>query len=429
MKVDFAREMTLKILFEIEEKKAYSNIILDEYLNKNREKLSLKDVNFISILIYGIVTWRLTIDTIIQKHSKINLKKISPYVINILRIGIYQIIFLDKVPKSAAVNESVNLSKKYAYKSAGFVNAILRKVDKIDYTELSTIENVQERISKQYSLPLWIVTKFIEQYGVNQTEKIAEHSNEIPSLTIRVNTLKISIDDLLIELEKRNIGYQKLETNNFIKINNIKNLSQLDLFKKGFFTIQDEGAGEIVNVLNPQAGDIILDACAAPGGKTTYIAEIMKNNGEIIAWDLHEHRVKLIKETTKRLGINIITTEVKDASKFDEKYCEKFDKILLDVPCMGLGVMKRKPDIKWQRNEKDIEELSKVQLEILLNCSRYLKQNGILVYSTCSLLKEENEKIIEKFVQSANYKVIKQKSIMITKNNDGFFISKLIRKI
>lgn len=426
MKVDFAREMALKILFEIEEKKAYSNIVLDEYLDKNREKLSNRDINFISELVYGITTQKLTIDEIVQKHSKINLKKISSSVINILRLGIYQIIFLDKVPKSAAVNECVNLTKKYAYKSTGFVNAILRKVEKVDYEELSTISNQKERISKQYSLPLWIVNKFVEQYGIKKAEDIAKYSNERPKLTIRANTFKIK--ELENELQKRDIEYEKSNTKNFFYLNNVKNLSKLDLFKNGYFTVQDEGAGEIVNLLEPKSGERVLDACGAPGGKTTYIAELMKNNGEIFAWDIHEHRVKLISESAKRLGLNIIKVEVKDASKYDERYYEKFDKILLDVPCMGLGVMKRKPDIKWQRQEKEIEEIAQIQLNILLNCSKYLKKNGILVYSTCSLLKEENEDIVETFVKSENYNILKQKNIMITQKRDGFFACKMQKK-
>lgn len=427
MKTDFAREISLKILFEIEEKKAYSNIILDEYLNKNREKLSVKDTNFISELVYGVVTWKLTIDTIIQKYSKTNLKKISVPVINILRLGVYQIIFLDKVPKSAAVNESVTLTKKYAYKSTGFVNAILRKVEKTDYEELTTISNNEERISKQYSMPLWMVSTFVKEYGIKQTEKIAKYSNVKPKLTARINTLKITEEQFFQELEKREISYEKSNTKNFIYIN-VKKLSKLDLFKEGYFTIQDEGAGEIVSLLEPKKGDKILDACAAPGGKTTYIAELMQNDGEVLAWDLHEHRVNLINENAKRLGINIIKTESKNATKFEEKYFQKFDKILLDVPCMGLGVMKRKPDIKWQRKEEEIEEISRIQLDILLNCSKYLKKNGILVYSTCSLLKEENECIIEKFAKLVKCEVIEQKNIMITNTNDGFFACKILVK-
>ena len=429
MKVDLAREIALKILFEIEEKKAYSNIVLDEYLDKNREKLSNRDINFVSELVYGITTWKLTIDVIIQKYSKINLKKISPWVINILRLGIYQTIFLDKIPKSAAVNESVNLTKKYAYKSTGFVNAILRKVEKIDYEELSTISNEQERISKQYSLPLWIVNKFVEQYGIEKAENIAKYSNERPKLTIRVNTLKITEERLECELQKREIEYEKSNIKNFIYLNNIKNLSKLDLFENGYFTVQDEGAGKIVILLEPKSGETILDACGAPGGKTTYIAELMQNNGEIFAWDIHEHRVKLINENAKRLGANIIKLEVNDASKYNEKYYEKFDKILLDVPCMGLGVMKRKPDIKWQRREEEIEEIAQLQLKILLNCSKYLKENGILVYSTCSLLKEENENVIKQFIEIEKYNILKQENIMVTQNSDGFFVCRMQKRI
>lgn len=426
------REIVLKILLEIEEKNAYSNIVLDEYLERYREKLSSKDVGFISELVYGIVTWKLTIDVIIQKYSNVKLNKISKVVLNILRLGVYQIVFLDKVPKSAAVNECVKLTKKYVYKSCGFVNAVLRKVSKQDYEELCLIKDSEERISKQYSMPIWMVRKFVEEYDIEKAEEIARCSNIRPKVTIRINNWKLEKENkskewLLSELEKRKIEYQN-EKSNFLYLNNVKNLSKIDLFEQGYFTVQDDGAGKIVELLEPESGDVILDACAAPGGKTTYIAEIMKNIGKIVAWDIHEHRVRLINQNAKRLGISIIKAEVKDASRFEEEYFEKFDKILLDVPCLGLGVMKRKPDIKWQRNKEELEKISKIQLDILQNCNKYLKPNGILVYSTCSLLKEENENIINEFMKAESYEILRSTTIMVTEKNDGFFLCNMRKK-
>ena len=358
MGIDFARNIALNCLYKIDEENGYSNIVLDEYLNKYREKLNKKDINLISEIVYGTITWKLTIDSILQKYSKIKLKKMSCWVLNILRIGAYQIIFLDKVPKSAAVNESVNLTKKYAFKSASFVNAILRKIEKVDYEELKNIQNEKERISKAYSMPQWLVEELLKEYSIQIVEKICKYSNEKPKITIRINTLKITKKNFLEELEKNNIEYETTNLENFIHIKNVKNIGELELFKQGLFTVQDMGAGKISLMLMPNKNDIVLDACSAPGGKTTHLAELMENEGKIIACDIHPHRIKLVQENADRLGIHIINTELKDATNFIKEYEEKFDKILLDVPCLGIGVIKRKPDIKWQRNKEDIEEIT-----------------------------------------------------------------------
>ncbi len=434
MKTDFAREISLKILYKIDVENGYSNIVLDEYLNKYREKLNIQDINLISEIVYGSITWKLTIDCIIQKYSKIKLKKISKWVLNILRIGAYQILFLDKIPKSAAVNESVNLTKKYAFKSTSFVNAILRKIKKEDYKEIENITSKEERISKLYSIPEWLVKKLLKEYTLVDAEEICKYSNEKPKTTIRINTLKINKENLIELLQQEGIKYEETNLNNFLFLKNIKNIAKLDLFKKGYFTVQDIGAGKISLILNPKKGEKVLDACSAPGGKTTHLAELMENTGEIIACELHSHRAKLVEENAQRLGIKIIQSQVKDMQKNIEEYIEKFDKILLDVPCMGFGVMKRKPDIKWQRKEEDVKEITKIQYEILKTCARYLKIGGELVYSTCSLLKEENENIIEKFVKQENidnelknieYKIELEEKILPSKNTDGFYICKI----
>lgn len=436
MGIDFARNIALNCLYKIDEENGYSNIVLDEYLNKYREKLNKKDINLISEIVYGTISRKLTIDTILQKYSKIKLKKMSKWVLNILRIGTYQIIFLDKVPKSAAVNESVNLTKKYAFKSSNFVNAILRKIEKADYEELKNIQNEEERISKVYSMPEWLVEELLKEYSLQIVEKICKYSNEKPKTTIRINTLKINKDDFLKKLVENNIEYEETQLENFIHIKNVKNMGDLCLFKQGLFTVQDIGAGKISLMLKPDKNQLVLDVCSAPGGKTTHLAELMKNEGEIIACDIYPHRIKLVEENANRLSTNIIKTRVQDATKFLEEYREKFDKVLLDVPCLGIGVIKRKPDIKWQRKIEDIEEITKIQLEILNKCSKYLKIGGEFVYSTCSILKSENEDIITNWLESKNedgiknkekYKLQEQEKILPDENTDGFFICKIKR--
>lgn len=447
MKIDFARNLAVKVLYKIDEEKSYSNIILDEVLNSNREKLSNKDIGFISELVYGVTTWRLTLDTIIQKYSKTKLKKISPIVKNILRVGAYQILFLDKIPKSAAVNESVNLCKKYSSKSTGFVNAILRKIEKEDLNELNSIQNDIERISKVSSIAEWIVEKLITELGKEKAEEVCINSNLRPKMSVRINTLKTNKEELVKRLKEKEIDIEDGVLDDFIYLNSVKNITNLEEYKEGLFTMQDEAAALTALVLNPNENENILDCCSAPGGKTTYLAELMKNTGNIKAWDLYENRLKLVEENAKRLGINIIFTKTNDATKLNKEEIEKYDKVLLDVPCLGLGVMRRKPDIKWQREEKDVEDISKIQLEILEVCSKYLKKGGKLLYSTCSILKEENEEIIEKFLnKNKEFKVIspdnnklnefrqnieKDRYIKLYPNdiNDGFFICLLEKNI
>ncbi len=465
--IDKPRKIALNALYDIEQKNSYSNIILNKLIKENQKELSKVDIAFISEIVYGVTYWKLTLDEIIKKYSKINLKKISPWIINILRMGVYQIIFLSKVPKSAAVNESVNLAKRYGHKaSSNFVNAILRKIEKADYKELFKKEDQKEKISKTTSTPEWIIEELLKTRNINEVEKICTAFTNKPNITIRINNLKISNNKLKEELKKKNIKYSEfyIENSNseilrikdtektepkcveeFLELTNLNNIEKLNLFKQGYFTIQDISAGFTVKLLSPKKSNFILDACAAPGGKTTFIAEKMENQGKIIALDIYPHRLKLIEENAKRLGINIIEEKIQDVTKENQDFIEKFDKILLDVPCMGIGVIKRKPDIKWQRKKEDLRKITQIQYKILETCSKYLKTGGDIVYSTCSIFAEENENIIKKFIEkNSNFKIenteIKEMEyfkkfktkegyyiIDPTEKNDGFFMCKLTK--
>lgn len=446
--VDKAREVALKTLYRINNEGAYSNIALDEEISKNAQKLNAKDIGLISEIVYGVITWKLTIDEIIKKYSKIRLKKISPWILDILRLSIYQIVFLDKIPKSAAVNEGVNLAKRYGHRSSsGFANAILRKVEKQDYEDFKNIKDEKERLSKQYSMPLWIIEELMEEgLELEKIEEICISSNIRPKVSIRINTLKTNKEELKHILENENIKATDGILKDFLVLDKAKNIEKLESFKNGLFTVQDEAAGLTSLILDPKKGESILDACSSPGGKTTYIAQLVENEGQIIAFDIHEHRTRLVEQNAKRLGVNIIETKVQDASKFEEKYVNKFDKILLDVPCLGIGVLKRKPDIKWQKKKEDVKEISEIQYKILENCTKYLKPKGELVYSTCSILKEENENLIKRFLQkNKEFKLEKIENIeeeffkkylkneqflqvYQNKKTDGFFICKLFKK-
>ena len=438
--VDKIREIILRTLYNINEKGAYSNIALNNEIkqkSKTENPINSRDLGFITEIVYGTISWKLTIDEIIKKYSKIQIEKISPWILNILRMSIYQIVFLDKIPKSAAVNEGVNLAKKYGHRgSANFANAILRKVEKEDYKEFFEIKNDIERISKTTSMPEWVVEKLLKERTKEEVEEICKNSNIRPKIYIRINTLKTNKQELKNELKKLKIKVKETKLEDFLEVKGLRNLENLQIFKQGYFTIQDIQAGEIPIILEPKPNQKILDACSSPGGKTTYIAQLMQNKGEIVAWDLHKNRVELVKEAAERLGIHIIKTEEKDASKFDEKYAQYFDKILLDVPCMGLGVLKRKPDIKWQRNAENLEEITKTQAQILQNCAKYLKPGGEIVYSTCSILEDENEKIVKSFVtfvtknekEKNNFEIEKMIKTYQDEAKDGFFICKIIKK-
>ena len=446
--IDKAREIALKTLVKIEKEEGYSNIVLNQVIKENKKILTEKDISLISEIVYGVISYKITLDEIIKKYSSIKLKKISIWILNVLRMGIYQIIFLDKIPKSAAVNESVNLAKRYGHKaSSNFVNAILRKVDKKDFEELFNIKDDVERISKTTSMPEWIIKELAKNTNYEDIEEICKNLNKRPKINIRINRLKTNIVEVKEELKKENIIYNTIseDEEDFLELEKIKDIENNKLFKNGFFTIQDISAGMTAKILSPKPNEFVLDACAAPGGKTTYMAELMDNKGKIIAGDIYEHRLNLIKQNAKRLGISIIETKILDATKYYKEYEAKFDKILLDVPCLGIGVIKRKPDIKWQRKPEDLQEICKIQEIILENCSKYLKIGGELVYSTCSILEEENENIIKEFVKkNQNFEIKKVKSpikifekfvkkegyisIKPTEKNDGFFICKLVKK-
>ena len=444
--IDKPRQIALTVLYKIDKENAYSNIVLDEELRKNKKLLKEKDIGLISEIVYGTTTWKLTIDTIIKKYSKLKIEKLSKWILNILRMGIYQIVFLDKIPKSAAVNESVNLAKRYGHPaSANFVNAILRKIEKKDFEEMSQIKEPIQRIMLTTSTPKWIIEELLKEKAIQDVEEICKNSNQKPSLSIRVNTLKTTKENLIKELKKLQIEIKQGILEDFLIVEKVKQIENLEIFKQGWCTIQDESAGLAALVLKPREGERILDACSAPGGKTSYLAQLMKNKGMIEAWDIHPHRTKLVGETAKRLGIQIIQTKVKDAT-LKENNIEKFDKILLDVPCLGTGVIRKKPDIKWKHDKTEIEEITKIQKTILQNCSEYLKEGGELVYSTCSILQEENENIISDFLKkNKNFKItpipINEKNMFYQyrenagylkvypkKEIDGFFISK-IKKI
>lgn len=438
------REIALKILIEINEKGAYSNIALNKYMNLDISRI---DESFSRKIVYGVLENRLYLDWIISKISKIKIKKIDSTILEILRIGVYQIIFMERIPDSAAVNESVKLSKKYSHSgSVGYVNGVLRnivrnkkKIRKVD------IKDPIEYISVKYSHPKWIIKRWLNEFGEEFTLKLCEANNGKVNLNIRTNTLKVDRETLKNIL--KNKGYNISETKYAIDgliIENPYRITNINEFKNGLFTIQDESSMLVSQIMDPRKNSTLIDVCSAPGGKTTHMAQYMENKGKIIGRDIHKHKFKLIKDNYTRLGIDIIKTEVFDAMNLDESLLSKADYVLVDAPCSGLGLIRRKPEIKWNRNQENIEKIKEIQNKILINASKYLKSGGILIYSTCTIGKEENVGIVKKFLKENNdFKLMGFDSLLDSKENiktakdgyielfphihetDGFFISKM----
>ena len=442
-----AREVAMKILLDINKNKAYSNLSLNKYLVDVKEK---KDENLIREIIYGVLENLIYIDYIISKASKVRMKKIHPYILEILRIGIYQIVFMDKIPESAAVNESVKLAKKYGHRGTiGFTNGILRSIsrEKEKHTSID-VNNKIKYISIKYSHPEYLVEKWIDEFGMDFTEKLCEANNNRPLLNIRVNTLKINKNDLINSLKEK--GIETVDgryADDCLIVKNPFAITETDEFRKGLFAIQDESSMLVAQIMNPKENSKILDVCSAPGGKSTHMAQMMKNNGFILSRDIYPHKIRLIEENTSRLGIDIIKAEVYDALERDESLTGEFDYCLLDAPCSGLGLIRRKPEIKLNRKEEDIKSLSALQYQIIQNIKDYIKVGGFLVYSTCTIGNEENIDLINKFLkEDTNFKLvsivdrIKNKEEFPTLKDgyirlfphihktDGFFIAKMIKQ-
>lgn len=396
-----AREAALIALYEIEYNNAYSNIALKNILKA--EKLDARDRAFVTTLVYGVISKKITLDYMIEKLSKIKLKKLSKYILLILRIGLFQIKFLDKVPDSAAVNECVRLAKRYGHSaSSGYVNGVLRNAAKADFNEIS-----EPHI--RYSFAKEVYLKLKEDYPDN-IELLLEALSKEAKTTIRANRLKISRDELM-----RTIGGTICPiTNDGIYVQHT-DISGSKEYYDGLYTVQDASPMAVCNALNPQEGDFVIDTCAAPGGKTTYIAELMNNKGRIVAFDIYPHRVDLIKKNAERLGIDIIEASVHDAQIPCEQYLFTADKVICDVPCSGIGIARRKPELKYK---SDFDGLSDVQYNILKASAGYLKKGGVMIYSTCTLYKDENERIVEKFLrENSEFKLISMQETL----PEGFF--------
>lgn len=388
-----ARQIVFGLLIKTEENGAYSTIVLDSALDKNA--LSPKDKAFAAALFYGVLERKMTLDYIIRCYSKIEYDNIDISAVQLLRMGLYQLLYMDSVPDSAAVNETVKLAEQ---KQKGFINAVLRGFQrdgcKIDYGSLEG----EGRLSVEYSCPKWLVKMWNKRFGEKNTLEILKSSFGRPPLYVKVNTLKCDAEQLISELKKDGINARR---NKFlpdcVEIDKISGVEACRAYRNGLFHVQDISSQLCCKIVKPVFGETILDMCAAPGGKSFSIAEAMGNKGEIHSFDLYDGKVSMLREGAKRLGITIISAEVNDASVYNGNI-PMADKVLCDVVCSGLGVIRRKPEIKYKKKAA-LEEIPPMQREILRTASRYVKVGGTLIYSTCTLNYEENEAVVEEFLK------------------------------
>lgn len=437
------RNIALIILLNIERDGAYSALALNNSIKEN--KLNKTDSSFLSALVYGVLERQITLDYIIKQYSKIPLRKIELKTKVILRLGILQLVFMDKVPDSAAVNESVILAKKHKLmKSAGFINGVLRSVTRAEtkYTLPDKSKDTEYYYSVKYSCPRDLVSLWLKAYGEDVTVGILENLSGRPQLTARVNTLKTTCEKLIAELESEGVKAEKSELcENALVLKNTGSIEGLKAYKNGEFYIQDIASQLCVKALNPQPNDVLIDVCAAPGGKSFTAAQYMKNRGKIFSFDIYEHKLKLISSTAKRLGIDIIRTDIRNAEK-DTRELPLADKVLCDVPCSGLGVLSRKPEIRYKKDLLS-DELCELQYRILLNSAENTAYGGTLIYSTCTLNPAENIENVNRFLnENPDFKpeklnlniksVIDEPDNVLTLfpngKNDGFFIAKFKRE-
>ncbi|MBA4538094.1 16S rRNA (cytosine(967)-C(5))-methyltransferase RsmB [Bacillus aquiflavi] len=395
------RETALELLESVEKNQSYSNLLLNAAIKKNQ--FNSRDAALLTEITYGTLQRRMTLDFFLKPFLK--REKINNWVLHLLRITLYQMIYLNKIPERAAIYEAVEIAKKRGHKGiASFVNGVLRSIQREGVPTLKSIEDPIERLSIETSHPRWIVERWVEQYGFLKTKEMCEINLTAPLQTARVNITKVSRQKCIQLLEEE--GYQ-IEKSPIIPeaIKCLKgNLAHSEVFYKGLITIQDESSMLVSYALNIEQDEMILDACAAPGGKSTHIAEKLNATGMVISLDLHEHKVKLISDNAKRLGLTNIETKVLDSRKAADYFPkESFDRILLDAPCSGLGVLRRKPDIKYTKKEQDLTRLQKVQLELMDALAPLLKPGGLFVYSTCTVAKEENDQVVDIFLKGHSH--------------------------
>lgn len=426
------REAALNSIIRCEKDGSYSNIEIDSAIKKYG--LTGIDRSFFTALVYGVIERKITLDYLISHYSRLPVNELDIFILNILRLGTYQILYMTRVPDRAACYESAEQAKRRLNIGAvSYVNAVLREIsrNKNSLPFPSPGVNLTPYLSVKYSLPEWLCDMWRSMYGDDKTEKIAEAVNRRPHITLRVNTLKTTTEQLISQLNESGIEAVKNNVHNSITLLNDVPINELPI-SEGLCYVQDITSQMCAEALDPQPGETVIDACAAPGGKSFACAMLMENKGSIYSFDLHKNKLSLINEGARRLGINIIQTSVQDGTALNGAYINIADRVLCDVPCSGLGVIARKPDLRYKKPE-DITRLPGIQFNILNTSSSYVKNGGILLYSTCTLNIKENEEVVSRFLsvnKNFEYDDFRFKTIYpdICSDSDGFFFARFRKK-
>ncbi|WP_216828036.1 16S rRNA (cytosine(967)-C(5))-methyltransferase RsmB [Alkalihalobacterium elongatum] len=449
MKQKTIREVALDVLLQIEKNQAYSNLLLNQTVKK--ANLDPRDVGLLTEIVYGTVQRRDTLDYYLEPFIKRGKKKLDDWVRVLLRLSIYQMVYLDRVPDRAIVHEAVTIAKQRGHQGiSGMVNGVLRNVRRQELRSFDEVKDDLTRLAIETSHPLWLVKRLVKQYGYDEAKQICMTNLEPPQVTVRVNRTKATIEEAIELLKEEGIDAIRGHLSNDALIIQKGNVTHTNAFQDGVITIQDESSMLVARALSPKEGMNVLDCCAAPGGKSTHLAEQMNDQGRVVALDLHDHKVNLINQLSKRLELKSVEGRAMDARLASQSF-EKatFDAILVDAPCSGLGVIRRKPDIKWTKSVKDIEGIQKIQKEILTAVVPLLKTGGRFVYSTCTIDRTENEEMVQWFLENnkdfeldvslnerlpqhiSEKAVFGEGSLTILPhhfNTDGFFITALIKR-
>lgn len=443
------RELALDILLDIDKKKNLSHLVLSDTL-RNYQFMEKKDRAFLTRLCQGTLENQIQIDYIIDQFSKVKIHKCKPVIRAVLRMGVYQLKFMDQVPDSAVCNEAVKLTKKRGFRNlTGFVNGVLRNIarnlDQVIYPDQE--KEPVRYLSVWYSMPEWLVKEFLSEYDKTTVEKMLESFLEVKETSIRAQLTNGTMEELRRSLEAQQVVVGKgAFMKEAFRISGYNYLEDLDAFCEGKFQVQDEGSMLVAQLADPKEGMLVIDVCSAPGGKSLHMADRMKGTGRIIARDLTEYKAELIQENVDRLKCTNVKVQVADARTLDEELIGKADIVIADLPCSGLGIMGRKRDIKYNATKDGILELSKLQKQILSVVIQYLKPNGILMYSTCTIRKEENIENVQWMSKNLDMELVGFEELMpdqLTVETaeegyiqllpgvhpcDGFFIAKLRRK-
>ena len=429
------RELALQALIRFRRDGAWPDL----YLKKEGEQLSASEMALASALTYGVLEQRLLLDFYLQSFSKMPLKKIMPQVLDTMRLSAYQLVFMQRIPASAAINESIKLIKKQANpRAASFANGVLRSLCRsLEDLPVPNFPNLGETLSVQYSHPLWLVNRLLKQVGKSECEAFLQANNQQPPVVLRVNTLKSNTEEVLALLP----GTERHPyLPDALICNSVRDYLRTEAFRDGLFSVQDSASQLCVHALNPQPEDYVLDLCAAPGGKSILAAQMMNCKGKVLSFDLHPHRAELIRKSAEKMSATIVGSSAADSTAFNETLRGSADAIICDVPCSGIGIIRKKPDIRY-KEQNDIDDLPKIQLQILLNGLDYLKPGGHLVYSTCTVLQEENRQVVDAALSMRNDCYLETFQLpgigtvdgTITlwphvHGTDGFFIARIAKK-